>query len=151
MPNSSNRSRAEISDGHMLHLIKMWLEAPVGRDDGKGRKGRRGPRGFARRSKYMRRFVLGWTKRGLETRFDAKIVVYADDYVTCCRGDAEQAMVEMRRLMTQLKLTVNDAKTHIRCRRTGLPFSATTSVGTTLQRRGARTSARSRRRRVSSV
>jgi hypothetical protein len=44
----------------------------------------------------------------------AKIVAYADDYVICCRGNAEQAMAEMRRLMTQLKLTVNDIKTHIR-------------------------------------
>jgi len=28
---------------------------------------------------YMRRFVLGWKKRGLEARFGAKIVSYADD------------------------------------------------------------------------
>jgi RNA-directed DNA polymerase len=41
-------------------------------------------------------------------------VAYAHDYVICCRGDAEQAMVEMRWLMLQLKLAVNDAKTHIR-------------------------------------
>ena len=47
-------------------------------------------------------------------RFGAKIVAYADDYVIYCRGNAGQAMAEMRRLMTQLKLTVNDTKTHIR-------------------------------------
>ena len=105
----------------------MWLEAPVEEDDGKGGKrrtttardtGRGVPQGAPisplLANLYMRRFVLGWKKRGLETRFGAKIVAYADDYVICCRGDAEQAMVEMRRLMTQLKLTVNDAKTHIR-------------------------------------
>ena len=57
---------------------------------------------------------MGWKKRGLETRLGAKIVVYADDFVICCRGNAEQAMAEMRRLITQLKLTVNEAKTHIR-------------------------------------
>jgi RNA-directed DNA polymerase len=34
--------------------------------------------------------------------------------VICCKGNAEQAMTEMRRLMEQLKLTVNEAKTHIR-------------------------------------
>ena len=62
----------------------------------------------------MRRFVLGWKRRGLETRLGAKIVVYADDLVLCCRGNAEEAMSEMRRLMMQLKLTVNEAKTHIR-------------------------------------
>jgi hypothetical protein len=80
---------------------------------------------------YMRRFVLGWKKRGLETRFGAKIVAYADDYVICCRGDAEQAMVEMRRLMLQLKLTVTTPRRiSDDCRRSGLPFSATSSVGT---------------------
>ena len=63
---------------------------------------------------YMRRFVLGWKRRGLEARLGAKIVVYADDLVICCRGNAEEAMSEMRRLMMQLKLTVNEAKTHIR-------------------------------------
>ena len=62
----------------------------------------------------MRRFVLGWKRRGLETRLGAKIVVYADDLVICCRGNAEEAMSQMRRLMMQLKLTVNEAKTHIR-------------------------------------
>ena len=62
----------------------------------------------------MRRFVLGWKKRGVEARFGAKIVSYADDFVICCKGSAEQAMTEMRRLMEQLKLMVNETKTHIR-------------------------------------
>jgi hypothetical protein len=63
---------------------------------------------------YLRRFVLGWKKRGLETRLGARIVSYADDFVICCKGSADQAMIEMRRLMEQLKLTVNETKTHIR-------------------------------------
>jgi RNA-directed DNA polymerase len=116
-----------VSDRHMLHLIKMWLQALVEEDDGRGGKrrttaakdtGRGVPQGAPisplLANLYMRRFVLGWKKRGLETRFGAKIVVYADDFVICCRGNAEQAMTEMRRLMTQLKLTVNEAKTDIR-------------------------------------
>jgi RNA-directed DNA polymerase len=57
---------------------------------------------------------LGWKTRDLETRLGARIVSYADDYVICCKGTAEQAMTEMRRLMTQLKLTINEAKTDIR-------------------------------------
>ena len=116
-----------VSDRHLLHLIKMWLEAPVEEDDGRGGKTRTTPardtgRGVPQGAPispllanlYMRRFVLGWKKRGLETRLGAKIVVYADDLVICCRGDAEEAMTEMRQLMTQLALTVNEAKTHIR-------------------------------------
>jgi RNA-directed DNA polymerase len=116
-----------ISDRHMLHLIKMWVEAPVEEDDGHGGTkrttiakdtGRGVPQGAPisplLANLYMRRFVLGWKKRGLETRLDAKIVSYADDFVICCRGSAEEAMTEMRRLMMQLGLTVNEAKTHIR-------------------------------------
>ena len=116
-----------VSDRHMLHLIKMWLEAPVEEDDARGGKTRTTTAKDTRRgvpqgapispllaNLYMRRFVLGWKKRGLETRFGAKIVAYADDLVICCRDNAEEAMSEMRRLMMQLKLTVNEAKTHIR-------------------------------------
>jgi RNA-directed DNA polymerase len=116
-----------VSDRHMLHLIKMWLEAPVEEDDGmKGKKrttsnkdsGRGLPQGAPISSLlanlYMRRFVLGWKKRGLEAELRTKIVSYADDFVICCRGSAHEAMTEMRRLMERLKLTVNEAKTHIR-------------------------------------
>ena len=45
---------------------------------------------------YMRRFVLGWKQRGLESRLQAKIVSYADDYVICCKGDVDEALAEMR-------------------------------------------------------
>jgi group II intron reverse transcriptase/maturase len=116
-----------VSDRHLLHLIKMWLEAPVEEDDARGGKTRTTTAKDTRRgvpqgapispllaNLYMRRFVLGWKKRGLETRFGAKIVAYADDLVICCRDNAEEAMSEMRRLMMQLELTVNEAKTHIR-------------------------------------
>jgi group II intron reverse transcriptase/maturase len=116
-----------VSDRHMLHLIKMWLQAPVEEDDGRGGKrrtttakdtGRGVPQGAPisplLANLYMRRFVLGWKKRGLEKKFGSKIVSYADDFVICCKHSAEQAMAEVRRLMGQLKLTVNETKTHIR-------------------------------------
>ena len=45
----------------------------------------------------------------------AQIVNYADDFVICCRGTADQAMTAMRSMMEQLKLTVNETKTHV-CR-----------------------------------
>ena len=34
---------------------------------------------------YMRRFVLGWKKLGLEQRLGSRIVTYADDLVILCR------------------------------------------------------------------
>ncbi len=64
---------------------------------------------------YMRRFILGWKTLGYQQRLDARIVNYADDFVICCRGTAEEAMRVMRDMMQRLKLTVNDAKTRL-CR-----------------------------------
>src|SRR5215467_9892778 len=70
---------------------------------------------------YMRRFVLGWKKLGYEKRLKAYIVNYADDMVICCRGNAEEALATMRRIMTKLKLTVNETKTRV-CKLPGEKF-----------------------------
>ena len=64
---------------------------------------------------YMRRFILGWKVLGHERRLRARIVNFADDFVICCRGSADEAMTTMRSMMQRLKLTVNDEKTMI-CR-----------------------------------
>jgi len=110
----------------MLHLIKMWLEAPVEETDERGNKrrstrnrdeGRGTPQGSPisplLSNLYMRRFVLGWKKLGHEERLKAYIVNYADDLVICCRNRAEEALVTMRHMMTKLKLTVNETKTRV--------------------------------------
>jgi hypothetical protein len=110
----------------MLHLIKMWLEAPVEETDEKGNKhrstrnrdeGKGTPQGAPisplLSNLYMRRFVLGWKKLGHERRLEARIVNYADDFVICCRGRAEEALATMRDMMSKLKLTVNEGKTRI--------------------------------------
>jgi RNA-directed DNA polymerase len=115
-----------VVDGAMLHLIKMWLEAPVGETDEKGNthrstrnrdEGRGTPQGAPisplLSNLYMRRFVLGWKKLGHEKRLAAYIVNYADDLVICCRGRAEEALTTMRNIMTKLKLTVNETKTRV--------------------------------------
>ena len=41
---------------------------------------------------YMRRFILGWKSLGHQQRLGARIANYADDFVICCRGTAEEAM-----------------------------------------------------------
>jgi len=63
----------------------------------------------------MRRFVLGWKVLGYEERLRARIVNYADDFVICRRGTAQEAMIAMRIMMQKLRLTVNETKTHL-CR-----------------------------------
>jgi RNA-directed DNA polymerase len=117
-----------ISDGRMLRLIKMWLDAPMEETDERGNKhrttrnkdeGRGSPQGAPisplLANLYMRRFILGWKVLGHEKRFQSEIVNYADDFVICCGGQGELAMDAMRGMMRTLKLTVNDEKTHL-CR-----------------------------------
>lgn len=117
-----------IVDRHVLHLIKQWLEVPVEEDDGHGHRkrttvnrdtGRGTPQGSPisplLSNLYMRRFVLGWKQLGYKDRWSACIVNYADDFVICCKGQANKAMGAMRNMMELLKLTVNEDKTHL-CR-----------------------------------
>jgi group II intron reverse transcriptase/maturase len=115
-----------VVDGAMLHLIKMWLEAPVEETDERGNKqrstqnrdkGRGTPQGSPisplLSNLYMRRFVLGWKKLGHEKRLKAYIVNYADDLVICCRGKADEALASTRDMMAKLQLTVNEKKTRV--------------------------------------
>ena len=115
-----------VVDGAMLHLIRMWLEAPVEETDERGNKhrstrnrdeGRGTPQGAPisplLSNLYMRRFVLGWKQLGHEKRLRAYVVNYADDMVICCRGKAEEALAAMRGIMQKLELTVNETKTRV--------------------------------------
>ena len=116
-----------IVDARVLHLIKMWLECAVEETDDRGRKTRTTEAKDQRRgipqgspispllaNLYMRRFVLGWKKLGLEQSLGSRIVTYADDLVILCRkGKAEEALSRMREIMGKLKLTVNEEKTRI--------------------------------------
>jgi RNA-directed DNA polymerase len=115
-----------ISDSRVLRLIKMWLETPVEETDAKGNRhrttrnkdqGMGTPQGAPispmLSNIYMRRFVKGWKTGGHEKRLAARIVNYADDFVICCRGTAEEAMAVMRKMMSKLKLTVNESKTRL--------------------------------------
>jgi RNA-directed DNA polymerase len=114
-----------VVDRRLLHLIRMWLQAPVQEPEERGQK-RVGTGGETRQgipqgapispllsNLYMRRFVLGWKRLGYEERLEAHIVNYADDLVICCRARAEEALAAMRRMMQRLKLTVNEEKTRL--------------------------------------
>jgi RNA-directed DNA polymerase len=115
-----------ISDGRLLRLLKMWLESAVEETDGRGNRHRTtwnkdqemgtpqgSPISPLLSNIYMRRFVKGWKTGGHERRLAASIVNYADDFVICCRGTADEAMTVMRKMMSKLKLTVNETKTRL--------------------------------------
>lgn len=132
-----------VSDKHVLHLVKMWLETPVEERDERGHMQRTTrnrdehcgtPQGAVisplLANLYMRRFVLGWKMLGHAKRLRAAIVNYADDFVICCRGTAAQALAVMQGMMAKLKLTVNARKTRV-CR---LPEDKFNFLGFTFQR-----------------
>jgi len=115
-----------ISDRHLLRLLKQWLQAPVEEDDDRGRpqrttrnkdQGRGTPQGSPisplLSNVYMRRFILSWKLLGYEQQLDAHIVNFADDFVICSRGHAQQALTATREILKKLKLSVNEEKTQV--------------------------------------
>jgi group II intron reverse transcriptase/maturase len=115
------------SDKGVLHLIKMWLIAPVeevNKETGKiqrttvNKDQRKGtPQGAPisplLSNVYMSLFIKEWKKLGLDVLYKSEIVNYADDLVICCKKSPEAAMAKMRRIMSELGLTVNEEKTKI--------------------------------------
>ena len=98
-----------VSDGSILHLIKMWLKAPVEEksDDGKPTRRRSGNRGTPQggvlspllANIYMRRFLKAWRQFGCDHCFGSRIVNYADDFVILCRRDAAGALSAARHIL----------------------------------------------------
>lgn len=119
-----------IADRNVLALIKAWLRAPVAEQDDKGRlvlsSGRRARCGTPQggvispllANLYMNRFLKHWTRTRQTFRLQARIVVYADDFVILSRGRAEEALEWSRDVLTRMGLTLNMVKTSIKDART---------------------------------
>jgi group II intron reverse transcriptase/maturase len=114
-----------IADGPILGLIKQWLKAPVVEElaGGRGRWGggkgsRRGtPQGGVisplLANLYLHLLDRIWERWRLAERCGARLVRYADDLVILCAGDVEPALALLRRVLTRLGLSLNEAKTRV--------------------------------------
>ena len=115
-----------ISDGAVLHLIQMWLKAPVMEEDkdgtkrniGGGKGNRKGtPQGGVvsplLANLYLHLLDRIWERRQLQQRLGARIVRYADDIVILCRQGSEKPMEVLSRILERLGLTLNETKTKI--------------------------------------
>lgn len=115
-----------IVDKHVLHLIKMWLKAPVEEQDREGTSRMSGgkdndsgtPQGGVLSpllaNLYMNRFLKHWRTTGKGETFQAHIVSYADDFVILSRGSAAEALAWTRGVMQRMGLSLNESKTSLR-------------------------------------
>ena len=115
-----------VVDGAMLHLIKMWLKAPIEERDEQGRRrmtgGKRSTRGTPQggvlspllANIYMHRFLRAWRQRRKDEAFCARLITYADDFVILSRGHAAEALAWTRWAMTHMGLALNETKTCLR-------------------------------------
>jgi RNA-directed DNA polymerase len=114
-----------LSDRRMLRLLKGWLKAPVAaRGPGGGWRltgGKRSMRGTPQggcvspllANLYMNRYLKVFHLRGLDRRYGARLVNYADDLVVLCRHGATEVLAQTRRWFTQMGLTLNEQKTRV--------------------------------------
>ena len=115
-----------IVDGGILHLIKLWLKAPVIGDDGNGvRKNVGGGKANSKGTPqggvispllancYLHILDRIWQRQNLKGKLKAHLVRYADDFVVLCAKGVEESLKVVRHVLARLGLTLNETKTHI--------------------------------------
>ena len=110
-----------ISDAAMLHIIKMWLKAPVS-EQGKisgGKKTKKGTPQGGVISPLLANIYLNLVdslvndSRKVFARCGVKIVRYADDFVLMGKKIQEQCMEKLKWLLGKMELTINEEKTKL--------------------------------------
>lgn len=115
-----------IVDGAILHIIKLWLKAPVIGEDGDGTRknvggGKANSKGTPQggvispllANCYLHILDRIWDRRQLRRKVRTHIVRYADDFVVLCRGKTDAPMAAIHHIMSRLDLTLNETKTCI--------------------------------------
>ena len=114
-----------ICDGQILHLIQMWLKAPIievdkdgtKRNIGGGKGNRKGtPQGGVisplLANLYLHILDRIWQRGNFQQRIGARIVRYADDIVILCRRTKSvEAMLMLQHVVERLGLSLNETKT----------------------------------------
>ncbi len=115
-----------IVDGGILHIIKLWLKAPViGEDENGTRKNVGGGKGASKGTPqggvispllsncYLHILDRIWERQQLQRKLGARIVRYADDFVVLCKGKVDAPLAAVRHILGRLDLVLNETKTHI--------------------------------------
>lgn len=110
-----------ISDRNVIHLIKMWLKAPIV-EDGKPKGGKNNDRGTPQGgviSPLLANIYLHLVDKIVnkaESIFGQngiKIVRYADDFVLMGKQIPEQAINYLKKILERMELTLNEEKTKV--------------------------------------
>jgi len=115
-----------IVDSAILHIIKLWLKAPVIGEDKDGTKknvggGKANSKGTPQggvispllSNCYLHLLDRIWEKHQLRWELKARIVRYADDFVVLCAGAVDAPLATVRHVLDRLDLTLNETKTKI--------------------------------------
>ena len=115
-----------VVDSAILHVIKLWLKAPVIGEDKDGTRtnvggGKANSKGTPQggvispllSNCYLHLLDRIWDKHQLRRKLQAHIVRYADDFVVLCRGKTDAPLAAVRHVLDRLDLTLNESKTHI--------------------------------------
>lgn len=115
-----------IVDSAILHIIKLWLKAPVIGEDKDGTKktvggGKANNKGTPQggvispllSNCYLHLLDRIWEKHQLRRKLKARIVRYADDFVVLCAAAVDAPLDAVRHVLDRLDLTLNETKTRI--------------------------------------
>lgn len=110
-----------ISDRNVLHLIKMWLKAPIV-EDGKPKGGKKNDRGTPQGgviSPLLANIYLHLVDKIVNKaesvfgQYGIKIVRYADDFVLMGKRIPKQVIEYLKRILERMELTLNEEKTKV--------------------------------------
>jgi RNA-directed DNA polymerase len=111
-----------IVDKNILWLIKMWLKAPVVEEGEDGKKRYQGndkgtPQGGVisplLANIYLHVLDRTWKEEGIQERYGARLIRYADDFVVLCSGPTEKILRGIRIVLAGLRLRLNEEKTRV--------------------------------------
>lgn len=115
-----------IVDSAILHVLKLWLKAPVIEEDEDGTRkhvggGKANSKGTPQggvispllSNCYLHLLDRIWVRQQFCVKLKARIVRYADDFVVLCGGKVEAPLATVRRVLDRLDLTLNESKTRI--------------------------------------
>jgi len=107
-----------VSDKNILHLIKMWLKAPI-MEDGRPKGGKKNKIGTPQggvispllANIYLHLLDKAVNRRGGKfQKYGIKIVRYADDFVLMARKIPQESLEYMNWMFDKMKLKLNEDK-----------------------------------------